>query len=273
MICRRDFGPGSEWVYIKYYCGTRGAERILHELVSPLIQTAMQEKWIDKWFFIRYLDPEPHIRLRLHLKHITLLPALLILCEKHSGPFTEDRSIWKVQLDTYKRELERYHAKNIEVVESLFYWDSTQYLRRSKNFEDQDWVWSLRQIKIYLNAADFSLEQKRKFVGLMRSSFASEYCIDKDKKIQIDQKYRQKRANIEKWANRKAKVPRPLRTYLHSIKKNTPHRFQEILASLIHMMVNRSIASDPRTHEYLMYEFLDRYYKSYAARKAKTNVA
>jgi thiopeptide-type bacteriocin biosynthesis protein len=259
--CRRDFCPGSEWVYFKYYCGSKATNRILQELVAPLIQMAIDAKWIDKWFFVRYFDPEPHIRLRLHLKHRTALPVLLVQCEKSVLPFLENRSIWKVQLDTYKREIERYHAQNIEIVESLFCWDSVQCLRKAK--DGNHWYWTLRQIKVYLNAAEFTLEQKRHFVRKMSAAFATEYDIDK---IQIDKKYRKKRYQIENYLSGKLKAPQVLRHGLLRIKRNSPTLFPDILGSLIHMMVNRSIASDPRTHEYLMYEFLDRYYKSYSAR-------
>lgn len=262
--CRRDFYPGSEWIYLKYYCARKGRDRILRELIAPLVQNTTRLGWIDKWFFVRYYDPDPHIRLRLHVSRPTFLQDVLHLSDKHSLPFLEERSVWKVQIDTYKREVERYHPKNIEIVESLFFWDSLHILQRIKKMDVDNWYWCLQQIKIYLHAAEFNLAQKRQFVSQMSASLGMEFCSEK--KIHIDQKYRAKRKQIEEWLNKSSQVPKTLCTYLEAIKKNTPTKFPEILGSLIHMMVNRCIESEPRMHEYLMYEFLVRYYKSYAAR-------
>ncbi|MGB8194413.1 MAG: lantibiotic dehydratase, partial [Chitinophagaceae bacterium] len=65
---KRKFSPGSEWVYFKLYCGAKSADKILLDAIKPLTENLLQDQSIDRWFFIRYNDPDFHIRLRLHVE-------------------------------------------------------------------------------------------------------------------------------------------------------------------------------------------------------------
>ncbi len=64
---KREFVFGSEWVYYKIYCGAKSADKLLQFALTPLLKEAYKRKLIDSWFFIRYNDPENHIRIRFHL--------------------------------------------------------------------------------------------------------------------------------------------------------------------------------------------------------------
>ena len=64
----RTFIPGSEWIYFKIYTGTKTADAILKNELYGFVSEMLKNKVIDKWFFIRYNDPDFHIRLRIHLK-------------------------------------------------------------------------------------------------------------------------------------------------------------------------------------------------------------
>ena len=60
----RRFPPGSEWLYAKLYTGIATADDVLLEVIAPLTQEALRRGAADKWFFIRYADPQWHLRLR-----------------------------------------------------------------------------------------------------------------------------------------------------------------------------------------------------------------
>ena len=66
----RMFIPGSEWVYFKIYTGTKTADSILKNELYDFVKEMMKYDLIDRWFFIRYNDPDFHIRLRLHMKEV-----------------------------------------------------------------------------------------------------------------------------------------------------------------------------------------------------------
>src|SRR5690606_28834154 len=60
----RAFAPGSEWLYAKLYTGNATADHVLCA-VRPAIDAALGSGAADSWFFIRYADPDWHVRLRL----------------------------------------------------------------------------------------------------------------------------------------------------------------------------------------------------------------
>ncbi|HEV7514771.1 MAG TPA: lantibiotic dehydratase, partial [Thermoanaerobaculia bacterium] len=53
----RSFPPGSEWLYVKLYTGSSTADRVLRELIAPVVEEALGQGAADGWFFIRYGDP------------------------------------------------------------------------------------------------------------------------------------------------------------------------------------------------------------------------
>ena len=67
MVVKRTYQLGEEWLYYKVYCGVRTANSILANEISSLTQELLSDGLIDKWFFIRYADPEKHLRLRFKL--------------------------------------------------------------------------------------------------------------------------------------------------------------------------------------------------------------
>jgi thiopeptide-type bacteriocin biosynthesis protein len=90
----------------------------------------------DSWFFIRYSDPEPHIRLRFHgtPERITghLFPHI---CE-WAGRLMSSGPCLKFVFDTYEQELERFGGPlGLAASESVFYADSrsaVELIRRVK---------------------------------------------------------------------------------------------------------------------------------------------
>jgi thiopeptide-type bacteriocin biosynthesis protein len=120
---RPQFLPGSEWLYVKLSAGWATLDRVLLSIVAPLIEH--HEEHIDSWFFIRYADPEPHLRVRIRGARRALwekiLPNLQALCE----PWIDNRSLATVTVDTYAPEIARYGGPHcIELAERLFRIDS-----------------------------------------------------------------------------------------------------------------------------------------------------
>ena len=97
---QRSFPPGSEWLYAKVYCGSSTADVLLREAISPLVRQAMEAGEAKRWFFIRYGDPEWHLRLRFQgdpaLLAGKVLPRLYAALESHHG----QGKLWRMQLDT-----------------------------------------------------------------------------------------------------------------------------------------------------------------------------
>lgn len=56
--------PGEDWLFVKWYAEPSAHEALLAEHLPALLAEVEDE--VDRWFFLRYQDPEPHLRLRIH---------------------------------------------------------------------------------------------------------------------------------------------------------------------------------------------------------------
>src|SRR5262249_36646856 len=135
-------------------------------------------------FFIRYGDPDWHVRLRFHGEprrlHGEVMPAL----EAATGPLLEDGRVWRIQVDTYEREVERYGgAAGIELSERLFGADSNAVLRILETLSgdegaDARWRLTLRGMDQLLDDLGLPFEGKRAVVTRARESYGREFRSD-----------------------------------------------------------------------------------------------
>ncbi|WP_460523231.1 lantibiotic dehydratase [Flindersiella endophytica] len=113
---RRRHYPGGEWTYAKLYAPqSRHRHLIAHSLDA--LRNALPDS-VDRWFFVRYLDPEPHVRIRVHGEVLPLLHDWAAsLCEANLAQ--------RLVLDTYEPEVERYGGLDaLEAAERAFHADS-----------------------------------------------------------------------------------------------------------------------------------------------------
>lgn len=283
----RSFALGSEWLYYKLYCGLKVADRLLTEALAPLTEELLADGLIDKWFFIRYADPEPHLRLRLHLTQPAALGPVVQAVAGRLAPYRASGGLWKTQTDTYQRELERYGPSTIELAESLFYYDSRRLLARlawpehtphlGSDLAHAGWLGAARSIDELLVAFGCNLARRLALLTQWRAAFAHEFAVDKPMRLQLDARYRQHRAAL-----RTALAPAhsagpdalPLAGLLPEVANQLLARHAKgrlevgldaLLGSYVHMLVNRAVSTRPRLHELLVYDFLTRYYQSEVA--------
>lgn len=286
---QRDFSLGSEWLYYKFYCGIKSSDKILTEAFGPLVTELIQNQLIDKWFFIRYADPEKHLRVRFHIPHPENLTKVILLINQFIRPFEEIGIIHKTFTATYQRELERYGANTIELTEQLFFEDSNAVLGMlSQTWGDERdqirWQWGLKAIDHYLDAFRLELVQKYNLLENMKDSFGQEFKMNKSLRIQLDQKFRENRSLITKILDNDSNNPseyEPLFEYIYLKSEKirpiveqililkTTQQLSLYLRDTIHMCVNRIISDNQRLHELVMYDFLFNYYRSKLARMKK----
>ncbi|HYX22810.1 MAG TPA: lantibiotic dehydratase [Thermoanaerobaculia bacterium] len=291
---RRTFPPGSEWLYLKVYTGTSTADGLLREVVSPVVREALAEGVADGWFFIRYGDPEWHLRLRLHGQPAELGGRLLPRLHAQLDPRLADGRLWKVQLDTYEREVERYGGpEGMLLAESIFEVDSDAVLAIVEMLEgdegaDVRWRIALRGADMLLTDLGLKGEERTRTMRAMKESFGREFGGGKSLRVQLDQKFRKEGrslaplldpagdeaselapalAVLRRRSERLAPLCAELRARAAAGRLN--QSVADLAPSFIHMHVNRMIRSAARAHELVLYDFLFQLHESRAARARK----
>ncbi|RKN02744.1 hypothetical protein D7035_22875, partial [Aquimarina sp. AD1] len=192
MQVKRTFIPGEEWLYYKIYCGARTSDNILMNTIYPLMKLLIKKRMIDLWFFIRYHDPNTHIKLRLHVTDIRKIADIMQSFSSTMQPYVTDDIIYKIQLDTYHRELERYGTNTIHISEELFYHESNLLLKSKTLIEDENlyFLFIMKTIDQFLNSCKYGKQEKLNFAVNKRDAFKIEFNADKTLNKQLDQKYR-----------------------------------------------------------------------------------
>ncbi|TGE21091.1 lantibiotic dehydratase [Hymenobacter metallicola] len=274
----REFSMGSEWLYYKLYCGQKVADRVLVEVIGPLTEELQRRGLIDRWFFIRYADPDNHLRLRLHLPDVHRIGDIVHLVNEYVQPYVSNGYIWKTQIDTYRRELERYGTRSMELSESWFYENSRTVLGTLAETLGDDsatpWIWGVCQIDELLDAFGLALPEKLALLQALKDSFAQEFGMNKSLKLQLDTKYRSFRPALQRALHARELTGGSLNPDVQRIATEISRLEQRgeldvdrisLLGSYIHMLLNRLIPVDARLHEMVLYDFLHRQYLSQQA--------
>ena len=124
---RRSVPPGGEWVFAKLYSAPERHREILGDHLPRLLRAAPPA--VDRWFFLRYADPDPHLRLRLHGDPEVLNAALLPQLHSWARELNDGGLLRKLELSTYEPETDRYGGPEvIDAAERAFRADSEAVL-------------------------------------------------------------------------------------------------------------------------------------------------
>lgn len=275
------FLPGEEWLYFKIYVHPETANLLLTEnLLQNIVNDLRDTGKLKCWFFVRYVDPEPHFRLRFQLTKdlINFASQYLTKKLKHlvKRGFIHDYSIC-----TYHREIERYGAANIENVESFFERSSEVVValyRSMWNVSDKEihkLIFGLISVNSMLSLVIPVLSARQLYLKNRFLNMKKELGVEAVSNFELDKAYRKIRPNIEQAAND------PLeffgdRTCLQLDRLNVKFaslnirnadladsRQNKLIADLLHMHLNRIFSSGPLRYEMLCYYFLIKLYNSW----------
>jgi len=273
---KKQFTLGSEWLYFKVYCSERNWDSILTGPIQLLISKLSKDQQISKWFFIRYYDPEPHLRVRLLLTEEALESFLQIiqLINHYFDPFF-NKQVNKITYNAYNRELERYGASNIENCETLFFIESNfvlSVLPIIRQIKDNNlrWLIAMKAINILMDTFLLNLQDKFALAESIKEKFMLEFNHFNNLKVSLDMSYREKGKIIQGFFDDPTypMVNTLLQQYQVEIKdiiakcqlnSDFNDRPTEILASLIHMFLNRVFPQKQREQEMVIYHFLSKY--------------
>ncbi|WP_030750279.1 lantibiotic dehydratase [Streptomyces sp. NRRL S-31] len=118
--------PGGEWLYTKVYVPEELQPRLLAEHLGALTEPGLLDAAdTDSWFFLRYADPDPHLRIRFHGRPTGLWSVLLPELRRWTERLRKAGFAGRLILDTYDPEIERYGGPSaIALAECAFHTDS-----------------------------------------------------------------------------------------------------------------------------------------------------
>ncbi|PSL27086.1 lantibiotic dehydratase [Chitinophaga ginsengisoli] len=283
---QRHFPPGSEWLYVKIYAGINTTEKILKTVIKPLVEDLSERGIIDQWFFIRYTDPDDHIRVRFH--HATdknfwqtVLAELYRIISQEIDPGL----IHKIQTDTYIREIERYGAHTMEWSERIFSYDSGAVLGCIDLLEGEEgehyrWLLALRGVEMLLQDFGYSLQEKSAFLKRLQYHFFQEFGGGQTLQTQLNGSYRKYMRQISSFLDPEQDGNNEIEDAIallairssrirQAIQDAPVERWDHLMGSYIHMFLNRMLLSNQRKQELVIYHFLNKYYESRLAMQKK----
>ncbi len=294
----RTLPPGSNWLYVKLYGGTATHDEILTTALPPLLCAAFSGGLISSWFFVRYADPHQHLRIRFHGAPSQLSQGLLPLIASSFNPLLAGQRLWKIEFDTYQREIERYGGlEGMLNSEEIFFADSEAVLTILQALSGDDGPDVRLRIAIVgadrlLSDCGLNLLERRAAIQRAREFLQREFRVDVNVRRRLGERFRVQHGTLETLlddshdrsifmdAVRKALEFRSLRIAaaiqrLHSLEQTgrLSHSICELAVSYVHMHVNRVMCSIPRAHELVLYDFLFRIYSGRLARGEKCGSA
>ena len=286
----RRFPPGSEWLYARVYAGPATIDRLLRRAIGPLVRQARAAEWIDRWFFIRYADPDWHVRLRFHGDPVVLQEKLLPALHNALAPLLADGSSWRVDLGTYEREVERYGGDEaIDLAERLFEADSDSVLEIIEHVKglSHDDRWRLALYGVDRLFVDFGLDANTRgdTFARLRDGYIGEHRPPVGLRRRLGDRFRGERRGLETLLNDETLVPSPLARAVDVLRRRSNRLaplvvqlraldaagrlampLERIVPSFAHMFAVRLLRSAAREQELVLYDFLTRLYEARAAR-------
>jgi thiopeptide-type bacteriocin biosynthesis protein len=216
-----------------------------------------------------------------------VFPAL----QTAAAPLLNDGRLWRMQLDTYEREIERYGGEaGMVLAERLFHADSDAILALTNCLGtdargDRRWRLALVGIDLLLTDLGFDPETRCALMHRTRELFAAEVYPDTSFKYQLGARFRVERSSLETLLDHASPADpqlaegreilrcrsRQWAPVMVELKECARERrltvpLPELATSYLHMHVNRLLRSAHRAQELVLYDFLGRLYESQVAR-------
>jgi thiopeptide-type bacteriocin biosynthesis protein len=293
---RRKITPGHEVSSIKLFAGPSSFDALLSEAILPALRDPRALGIVERWHFVRYREQFDQLRVRFFGDARRLWSDFLPVLDDHLAGFVSSDRVWKLEFDTYQRELERYGGpEGMHLAEQIFHADSVACLDllgllEREALEQERWL--LVALGWDSLLSDFGLddEARRAFARKSASELSREFPSDAAFEASVAKRVRDLVASAQPlWTPAAA---RPVPTWLGEARRILAVRSLEVVRirkqlddvigdqrlsvqrdrymwSVLHMHANRLLAAEARKQEYVVYEVLERLYRGRIARNER----
>lgn len=225
-IEKRKVNISDGLIYFKIYCDPSYNDELIKDIYGFL-----KTLKIKKYFFIRYFDPDNHIRLRVFSDEENLVKDLKIF--KHISNLDY---VNRIEISEYNREVERYGGvKNIVLAEDIFV-NETKFIEdiinTNKDVFKYAFCIAINYFNLFFNELDkkeqlemFEVKLNKDDYSFYRNNFKKNEDLFNIKSL-VDQKFNNTR------------LKESLINYKYSL-DNSTYSLLFIYYNLTHMMYNR----------------------------------
>lgn len=249
--------PFEEWLYLKLYCNENREEELIAFSIPEFCEALKEKLGID-YFFMRYMDPKPHIRLRFHGERARLFSAMPLIMD-WCRELSKSRRIGDMNIAVYEREIERYGGSRlIGRAEELFCADSfavENILNRKRTGRltlDQEEI-AVISVLLYVTKFYGSLEEQLQFMELNyhSTSYLSEWKEKKERLLALcglEEDWKKLRAGEEgnelyQLLSRRNPLILAYREEIAKEQQDAGFK-NDIVASVIHLHCNRLLGTN-----------------------------
>jgi thiopeptide-type bacteriocin biosynthesis protein len=267
---------GSDWLYCKLYIPPLQQDEFLANYVRQLLQAVTDRQAMEAWFFIRYADPDPHLRLRFKVADAAMLQKLLAVITAWLKHIQRLGLLRRFCIDTYDREIERYGGPEaISIAEAVFAAESgvdLQLIRVKERgaLPDSNLLHiAVLTTSLILSAFELELPQQAAWIGTRQAAkkeYIQDYRRDRTNILSLVQTYYAKTSNtaeVQSICQQLEQQLRPLAARYLQLERegrlSVP--LKHLLHSLVHMHCNRLLGPDrdqeQRVRYYLQHALTD----------------
>jgi thiopeptide-type bacteriocin biosynthesis protein len=292
----RHRAPGSEWVYLRIVAPPAAIDSMVTGPIADFARAAMSEGFVDRWHYVRYADPDHHLRLRFRLAGngtsgwSDIVNGVSAACD--IGRALRLGEVHDFTVNTYIRELERYPVDGglMDLAESIFCIDSMSAIEAAGKVPAH-LRWRCACVAFSVYARSFGMGDGR-MADLAGSAWNGwKNLIGTDSEHRIGRLYRQFGKEVAEFIRDDGQSDsiygeygRGLASSMGSLDLSPWQALgddgqrAEFLLDCIHMAMNRIFVSDPNRQEACVYGLIERVVRSaglrdLAATKKRNQVA
>ncbi len=288
---RRRFAPGSEWISTRVYSSAASVDRNLADIVGPLARRLVASGDADTWFFLRYGDPDWHLRFRVHVDASRNPAAVLHEVCRVLGVLVQEGRATRFEVDTYEREVERYGGpEGIRLAEQLFSIDSAMVvdlltgLPGGDGGADERWLVAVRSVDQLLDDLGVVGDDRLAALERGRAIYAHEHRLDGGLEASLSKRFRADRARLDEALaggpagssvaactaalDQRSRRVQPLAAGLRALQRlgRLSDGVDTLATSFVHLHLNRLLSTAHRAQELVVYDTLLRVERSRRAR-------
>ncbi|MGF9978892.1 lantibiotic dehydratase [Viridibacillus arvi] len=250
-----NYLPGSKWLSLKIYFSKSSQDFFLNEFVLKYTSFLQSKKYINEWFYIRYTDPEDHIRLRL--KTLNKFNINFFLEDIKSSMNKMNININDLVIDTYKPEYIRYGNENLmPSVEHFFKIDSqlSLYIMNEVNSYNSKFDLIVLSVISLIYSFNISIDVFIKWIDNLLN-YKVFLDIYRNKKVFFNSHIELDKKNIIGLKPETLLKLEERKEYCEILSKKIKEQQQDhykILTDFIHLHVNRVIGNDKNVEKMVL---------------------